>query len=86
MAQTTNRKQKKSSSVNNDKKNNTGAAELNNQLDRAYAAVVKNQFTVQELHKQWRLHLCRLSYLVIVLTFHQCQLPITNCIKQIKVR
>ena len=77
------RKQKKSSSVND---NNTGAAELNNQLDRAYAAVVKNQFTVQELHKQWRLHLCRLSYLVIVLTFHQCQLPITNCIKQIKVR
>ena len=80
----TNRKAKSGSNAKNGNADNN-AKILNGQLDRAYAAVVKNQYTVQELHKQWRLHLLRLSYLVIVLTFHQCQLPITNCIKQVKV-
>ena len=93
MAATTTKNRKKSSggsstnNNNNDSSTGTGdEMELNTQLDRALAAVVKNQYTVIELHKQWKLHLLRLSYLVIILTFHQCQLPITNCIKQIKVR
>ena len=87
MAGTKNRKKSSGSTTtdNNNNANNSDEKELNTQLDRALAAVMKNQYTVSELHKQWRLHILRLSYLVIVLTFHQCQLPIPNCIKQIKV-
>ena len=92
MAATTKNRKKSSggsSTNNNNDSTSTGSTgdemELNTQLDRALTAVVKNQYTVIELHKQWKLHLLRLSYLVIILTFHQCQLPITNCIKQIKV-
>ena len=58
--------------------------DINEQLDRAHAAVVRNQEAVSRLHSQWKVHLLRLSYLIIIVTFHQAQVPMTECIKEIK--
>ena len=59
---------------------------LTDQLNRAHAAVECSQQAALQLHHQWRNHLLRLSYLVIIVTFHQCQAPTITCIKEIKVR
>lgn len=58
---------------------------LNEQLDRAEAAVQKNRQTSLQLHQQWRTHLLRMSYLVIIVKLHQAQAPTEACIKEIKV-
>lgn len=58
---------------------------LPEQLNRAEAAVVSNQQTALTLHRQWRTHLLRMSYMVILVTLHQAQSPTTACVQEIKV-
>jgi hypothetical protein len=59
---------------------------LSDQLDRAIMAVERNQQTALTLHYQWRTHLLRMAYVVMIITIHQAQAPTTSCIKEIKVR
>jgi hypothetical protein len=74
---------------NNNNNNNTNSStdiSLTEQLDRAQAAVDSSHMHALTLHSQWRSHLLRLSYIVIIATFHQMQTPSSACIKEIKVR
>jgi hypothetical protein len=59
---------------------------LTEQLDRATASVEGNQQAALKLHSQWRASLLRMSYVVMIVTFHQAQAPTTSCVKEIKVR
>lgn len=56
------------------------------QISKAREAVQKARVQVATLHTQWRLHLLRLSYMVILITLHQLQAPMVNCLKDVKVR
>lgn len=58
---------------------------LDEQLNRAQAAVERNHATTLELHQQWRTQLLRMSYLVMIVTLHIAQTPSGACIKDIKV-
>ena len=58
---------------------------LREQLDRAEQAVSSNRASVLELHSNWRTSLLRMSYIVIVVTLHQAQMPSADCMKEIKV-
>ena len=53
-------------------------------LIRAEAAVRQNQATTEQLHRQWKRHLKHLSWLLIVISFHQTMSPTTSCLKDIK--
>lgn len=59
---------------------------LEYQLDRADVAVQKARDTTQYLQDQWRSHLYRISFLVLLVSFHQCRLPMNECMQNIKVR
>jgi tRNA (Thr-GGU) A37 N-methylase len=59
---------------------------LSDQLERAMMSVERNQRAALTLHFQWRTHLLRMSYVIMIITFHQAQAPTTSCIKEIKVR
>ena len=58
---------------------------LREQLDRAEQAVSSNRASVLQLHSNWRTSLLRMSYIVIVVTLHQAQMPSADCMKEIKV-
>lgn len=55
------------------------------QIQRAQAAVEQSRVAAATLHSQWRLHLVRLSYMVVLITIHQLQAPATYCLYDIKV-
>jgi hypothetical protein len=57
---------------------------LEDQLDRAQEAVRQNKISTQVLHGQWRTSLLRLSYLLVILSFHQTMSPTTSCLRDIK--
>lgn len=59
--------------------------DLNEQLDRAQAAVEENHRTALKLHSQWRSHMLRMSYIVMIVTLQQAHIPSTSCIKEVKV-
>jgi hypothetical protein len=59
---------------------------LEEQLDRAEVAVRKARDTTAYLQDQWRSHLFRISFLVLLVSFHQCSTPMQACIHNIKVR
>ena len=63
----------------------SGDAQLAEQLDKAQASVEKSQMHALTLHLQWRTHLLRLSYVIIIVTMHQMQSPTSACMKEIKV-
>ena len=56
------------------------------QIQRAQKAVEQSRVSAATLHSQWRQHLTRLSYMVILITIHQLQAPATYCLYDIKVR
>lgn len=58
---------------------------LEEQLDRAEVAVRKARDATAYLHDQWRTHLYRISFLVLLVSFHQCRLPMNECMTNIKV-
>eukprot|EP00521_Asterionellopsis_glacialis_P015023 CAMPEP_0195310290 /NCGR_PEP_ID=MMETSP0707-20130614/39172_1 /TAXON_ID=33640 /ORGANISM="Asterionellopsis glacialis, Strain CCMP134" /LENGTH=235 /DNA_ID=CAMNT_0040374603 /DNA_START=36 /DNA_END=743 /DNA_ORIENTATION=- len=53
-------------------------------LTRAEATVQQNKIAAQELYAQWRQHLQRISYLLVFVSFHMAQTPMTDCIKDMK--
>lgn len=55
-------------------------------MDRAEVAVRKARDTTAYLQDQWRSHLFRISFLVLLVSFHQCSTPMQACIHNIKVR
>ena len=57
---------------------------LEDQLQRARAAVEHSERQMALLHKQWRTYLLRLSYLLILISMHQMQGPTGACLKDIK--
>ena len=59
---------------------------LEEQLDRAEVAVRKAKDTTAYLQDQWRSHLFRISFLVLLVSFHQCSAPMQECIQNVKVR
>jgi hypothetical protein len=67
------------------KKNTKKEESVVDHLERGHVAVLKNEATALALHSQWRTHLLRMSYIVIVVTFHQSQAPMAACMKDIKV-
>lgn len=80
--------------ANNAKNNRRGKTEqsqttkqdesLTTHLERAEAAVYMSRESTKLLHGQWRQHLKNLSYLLMILTLHQSQSPVTACLKDIK--
>ncbi len=62
-----------------------GNDSLKARLEIAAAGVYNNKEAADRLFSQWRVSLLRLSYLVILITLHQVQAPVTECIKNIKV-
>ena len=56
------------------------------QIQRAEVAVEQSRASALALHSQWRLHLVRLSYMVVLITIHQLQAPATYCLYDVKVR
>jgi len=72
-------------------KNGTTAAKtktsnqlLQEQLDRAAASLAQNAEQMALLHGQWRTYLTGLSYLVVLLSFHQFQSTSSACLFDIK--
>lgn len=57
---------------------------LESELERAETAIRNNQFQVNAIHKQWKTYLQRLSYMVLLIAFHQMQSPSTACLKDVK--
>lgn len=55
--------------------------EIEQQIARARLAVEKNKAASDTLHSQWRLHLQRLSYLLIIISMHQAQSIFGACLK-----
>jgi hypothetical protein len=53
-------------------------------LERAQAAVIQNQAGTNTLHGQWRTHLVRMSYMLLVISLHQSQGPTQACLQDIK--
>jgi len=58
--------------------------ELQDKLADTQARVLKNKAACDTLHSQWRLHLLRLSYLLIVVGLYQLQTLVTQCLLDIK--
>ena len=58
---------------------------IDEQIAKAKAAVHKSIATVNAMHIQWRHHLMRLSFMVVLIAMHQWQLPITSCLHDVKV-
>lgn len=54
------------------------------QLQAAQQKVIHNQANTSALHSQWKSHLCRLSYLVILLSLHQWHKPMSKCLYDVK--
>jgi flagellar hook-basal body complex protein FliE len=72
--------------TNNSNNNKLKDAELTEQLNRAYTHVLKNQIQVQELHRQWRSSLAKLSFILVAIALHQARAPMHSCIQDIKVQ
>lgn len=53
-------------------------------IARAQAAVEQARHSTCALHAQWRLHLVRLSYMLVLVSMHQLQAPATYCLYDIK--
>jgi hypothetical protein len=64
----------------------TSSNPVEEQIRRAQESVQRGLEATAILHTQWRLHLLRLSYLVVLITVHQWQGPMTYCLYDIKVR
>lgn len=64
----------------------TDSNTIDAQIGKARESVQKARAQAATLHSQWLLHLLRLSYMVILVTMHQWQTPLGNCIKDVKVR
>jgi hypothetical protein len=58
---------------------------LEEQLDRAEVATQRARDATAYLHRKWRDHMFRLSFLVLLISFHMCRLPMSECMKNIKV-
>jgi len=58
---------------------------LDQHLDRAEVAVGKAKDATLYLQDQWRTHLFRISFLVLLVAFHQCRQPMNECMANIKV-
>mmetsp|Transcript_21959 Transcript_21959/g.32888 ORF Transcript_21959/g.32888 Transcript_21959/m.32888 type:complete len:264 (+) Transcript_21959:29-820(+) len=58
---------------------------LEEEINKALQTVQITKFRTQELQTQWRTHLLRMSYLVVLLAMHQCSTPVTECIKELKL-
>ncbi|KAL7572316.1 hypothetical protein ACA910_017913 [Epithemia clementina (nom. ined.)] len=86
MAASSNNKKSSNSGIKNKKnsKEKSVVDTLEEQLTRAETAVRNNEFKVQTLHSQWITFLVRLSYMVLLLAFHQMQSPSTACIMDVK--
>jgi len=57
---------------------------LQSHLDRAQASVIENKASTEALHTQWRTHLVRMSYMLVIVSLHQSQQPTQACLKDIK--
>lgn len=62
----------------------TGNQQLQEQLDRAAVRLAQNAEQMARLHGQWRSYLTGLSYLVVLLSFHQFQATSSACLFDIK--
>ena len=71
---------------NGDSNKNRQKISVEEQIQTAKNAVHKSIATVNAMHIQWRNSLMRMGYMVVLITIHQWQLPITSCLHDIKVR
>jgi len=62
----------------------TTTTTIQGQLDRAAETLEQNAFQMARLHGQWRTYLTTLSYLVVLLSFHQFQSISSTCLMDIK--
>ena len=62
----------------------SSSSSLSAQLDRATETLHKNAAQIARLHGQWRSYLTLLSYLVVLLSFHQFQSISSACLYDIK--
>lgn len=53
-------------------------------IQKAKDAVNQSIATVNAMHIQWRNHLMRLGFMVVLIAMHQWQAPITSCLHDIK--
>jgi len=60
------------------------SSSLSTQLDRATETLHQNAAQIARLHGQWRSYLTLLSYLVVLLSFHQFQSISSACLYDIK--
>ena len=58
---------------------------VDQQIQTAKLAVHKSIATVNAMHIQWRNSLMRMGYMVVLITIHQWQVPITSCLHDVKV-
>jgi hypothetical protein len=77
------KKDKQTSPDNSNSKKNTQEV-LAQEISKAVQAVNLARYRTLDLQNQWRAHLVRMSYLVVLLAMHQCSTPITECIKELK--
>ncbi|KAI2492183.1 hypothetical protein MHU86_22379 [Fragilaria crotonensis] len=73
-----------SAAVTNTNTTSNSKPTLQEQLDKAEAAVRKTRDATAQLHYWWRQHLFRLSCMVFVLCFYQARKPSEACIRNIK--
>ena len=80
-------KRDKATSNNNNNNNNkqTKLKILEEEINKAVQTVQIAKHRTQELQNQWRDHLQRMSYLVVLLAMHQCSKPVSECIQELKV-
>ena len=57
---------------------------LQNEINKALQAVTTTKHKTQILHSQWKNHLLRMSYLVLLLAMHQWSTPVQSCIQDLK--
>ena len=58
---------------------------LEEQINKAIQSVELTKYRTEELQAQWRDHLLRMSYLVVILAMHQCSKPVSECIQELKL-
>ena len=65
--------------------NSNETISVEQQIQTAKLAVHKSIATVNAMHIQWRNSLMRMGYMVVLITIHQWQVPITSCLHDVKV-
>mmetsp|Transcript_12959 Transcript_12959/g.27332 ORF Transcript_12959/g.27332 Transcript_12959/m.27332 type:complete len:249 (+) Transcript_12959:324-1070(+) len=59
-------------------------ASLEESLEKALAALNKNQHQMLGLHRSWKSQLQRISFMVLIIVLKQSSIPVSDCLEQIQ--